>query len=336
MNRRRLVFLLMLAAAVAVTPVAAACGGDGDGASKLRRVTVMLDWTPNTNHTGIYVAKAEGWYEDEGLDVQLVEPAEAGVNQVVGAGQAEFGISFQEQVIPAREQGVPVVSIAAIIQHNTSSLASLAEKNIKRPRDLSGKTYGGFGGALERELITRLVACDGGDPSTVKFVEVGNVDYLVGMDRGDYDVVWIFDGWEGIRFTEVEKRQMNFIRFIDYTDCIPDWYTPLIITSERMIAEEPEVVRAFMRATAKGYRYAIDRPQEAAEILLKQVPELDPQLVKLSAEFLAKKYVEPGRPWGLQDEQIWVQFERFLRQAKLTTQPVDVSKAYTNEFLPTD
>jgi len=329
-------FLLALSVAL-LAGVFAACGGDGgkDGGG-LRRVTLMLDWTPNTNHTGIYVAKVTGWYADEGLDVQIVEPAEAGVNQVVGAGQADFGISFQEQVIPAREQGVPVVSIAAIIQHNTSSLASLAERQIKRPRDLEGKTYGGFGGALEREIISRLVACDGGDPSKVKFVEVGNVDYLVGMDRGDYDVVWIFDGWEGIRFTEIEKRQMNFIRFIDYTECIPDWYTPIIITNERMIAEHPEVVRAFMRATAKGYRFAIEHPDEAADILLKAVPELDPQLVRLSARYLAGKYTDPGHPWGLQDEAVWANFERFVREAKLTTQPVDVSKAYTNDFLPRD
>lgn len=330
MKRRIALLALTLLAAAFM----AACGGGGEEGKELRRVTLMLDWTPNTNHTGIYVAKEKGWYAEEGLDVQIVEPAEAGVTQVVGAGQADFGISFQEMVIPAREQGVPVVSIAAIIQHNTSSLASLAERNIVRPRDLEGKTYGGFGGALEREIISRLVACDGGDPSKVKFVEVGNVDYLVGMDRGDYDVVWIFDGWEGIRFTEIEKRMMNFIRFIDHTDCIPDWYTPLIITNERMIADQPDVVRAFMRATARGYQFAIDHPAEAADILLKAVPELDPQLVKLSAEFLAKKYTEPGRPWGLQDEKVWVDFERFLRQAKLTSEAVDVSKAYTNEFLP--
>lgn len=330
--RVRTAALLFVTALLAIVG-ATACGNDG-GERALRRVTVMLDWTPNTNHSGIYIAKAKGWYEEEGLDVQIVEPAEAGVNQVVGAGQAEFGISFQEQVIPARAQGVPVVSIAAIIQHNTSSLASLAERNIRRPRDLEGKTYGGFGGALEREIIERLVACDGADPAKVKFVEVGNVDYLVGMDRGDYDVVWVFDGWEGIRFTEIEKRQMNFIRFIDYTDCIPDWYTPVIITSEKMINEQPEVVRAFMRATARGYQYAIDYPSEAAAVLLQAAPELDRQLVTLSAEYLGKKYVEPGRPWGLQDESIWVEFERFLRQAGLTDTPVDVSKAYTNDFLP--
>src|SRR5690606_15410209 len=125
------------------------------------------------------------------------------------------GISVQEQVIPAREQGVPIVSIAAIIQHNTSSLMSLAEDGIEEPGDLAGKTYGGFGGALETELISRLTECGGGDPSSVNFVEVGQAEFLDGMSRDQYDFVWVFDAWDGIRATEIVGADVNFIRFID-------------------------------------------------------------------------------------------------------------------------
>jgi ABC-type nitrate/sulfonate/bicarbonate transport system substrate-binding protein len=254
---------------------------------------------------------------------------------VVAQGTAEFGISVQEQVIPAREQDVPIVSIAAIVQHNTSSLMALARSGIERPADLAGHSYGGFGGALERELIETLVACDGGDPSQVQFVEVGDVDYLIGMDRGQYDFVWIFDGWDGIRATELEGEDVTFIRFIDYLHCIPDWYTPLIITSESMIANSPDVVSAFLAATTRGYAFAMENPAEAAQVLIDAVPELDPELVRLSAEFLAGQYVaDPGRQWGLQDLDIWERFEAFLREAGLTEQAIDVEEAYTNEFLP--
>jgi ABC-type nitrate/sulfonate/bicarbonate transport system substrate-binding protein len=329
---------MILAALVAAFAFAAVgCGDDDDdggNGGEPKHVTFMLDWAPNTNHSGVYLAKAKGWYEEVGLDVSIVEPGAGGVEQIVAAGGAQFGVSIQESVIPARANGVPIVSIAAIVQHNTSSLMSAADDGIQGPGDLAGKTYGGFGGALETALIKQLTECGGGDPESVKFVDVGQAEYLDGLARNQYDFVWIFDAWDGIRATEIEDAPVNFLRFIDYTDCIPDWYTPLIITSESMIKDDPETVRAFMEATSRGYEYAMEHPDEAAQALLDAAPELDEQLVTLSAEYLATRYVDDGRQWGLQDEEIWTRFEQFLRDAGLTDTEVDVSTAYTNEFLP--
>ncbi len=326
-------YLLALAALFALPFAIAACGNDDD--DDLRSVSLMLDWTPNTNHLGIYVAQAEGYYAEEGLEVSITEPGAGGTPQVVAQGAVQFGISHQEMVIPGRAQDVPIVSIAALVQHNTSSLMALAESGIERPADLEGHSYGGFGGPLERQLIETLVECDGGDPAGVQFTEVGDVDYLVGMDRGHYDFVWIFDGWDGIRATELEGAEVNFIRFRDYLDCIPDWYTPLIITNESLIEDDPDLVRSFLAATTRGYEFAMENPERAAEILHDAVPELDETLIRLSAEFLADWFVaEEGRPWGQQDLDIWERFEAFLRDAGLTQREIDVEQAYTNEFLP--
>jgi ABC-type nitrate/sulfonate/bicarbonate transport system substrate-binding protein len=326
----------ILALAIILTLGAAACGDDDSGGKQgsLTKVTIMLDWTPNTHHTGMYVAREKGWYKDAGLDVQIVEPASGGVEQVVGAGKAEFGVAVQESVIPARAEGVPIVSIGAIKQHNDSSLIALASEKIARPKDLSGKTYGGFGGALETALVKQLVTCDGGDAEKVKFVEVGNIDYLAGMEANQFDFVWVFEGWDTIRYQQVENKQTSSLKFVDYLKCIPDWYTPLIITNESMIKKHPDTVRKFMEATTKGYEFAIANPDEAANILLKAAPELDSKLVKLSQQYHTTKYMDKGRQWGLQDKEIWVNFEKFLRDAKLTNKEVDVSKAYTNDFLP--
>ena len=327
-----------IAAAMIVTTLSAAamsCGDDdGDGGDKLTPVTFMLDWVPNTNHNGVYIAKAKGWYEEAGLDVNIVEPGEGGVEQVVGNQTAQFGISAQEYLIPARAAGVPVVSIAAVIQHNTSSLMSLAEDGIEGPGDLAGHTYGGFGGPLERALIDALTECGGGDASQVQYVEVGQAEFLEGMARNQYDFVWIFDGWDGVRATELVGADVNFVRFIDNVDCIPDWYTPLIITSEGLIKDDPETVRAFLAATTRGYEYAMENPDEAATILLDAAPELDAELVRLSAEYLSTRYVEPGRQWGLQDEAIWTRFEQFLFDAGLIDEQIDVDAAYSNAYLP--
>lgn len=326
-------------AAVCLAAFATACG-DGDtgvpapSGGPLTKVTFMLDYTPNTNHSGIYLAKEKGWYRDAGIEIDIIQPAATGIEQAVAAGRAQFAVSFQENVIPARAQGVPVVSVAAVIQHNTSSLLSLAADNIKRPRDLEGKTYGGYGGPLETALVKKLVSCDGGNPEKVKFVELGEVDYLVGMEQGRFDFAWIFDGWDGVRITEITKQDVNVLRFIDYAACIPDWYTPIIITSEKVLKEDGDLARRFMAATARGYEYAIDHPSEAADALLKNAPETDATLARASAAYLASRYADKGSKWGRQDERTWVRFENFLREAKLTDKPVDVSQAFTNDLLP--
>ncbi len=323
---------------LAVAPalaLALAAGARPATAENLTPVTLMLNWTPNNHHAGIYIARANGWYAEAGIDLQIVEPAAAGADQVVGAGKADFGISQAESVIPARANGVPVVSIATILPYNDSSLMALASEGITRPRDLQGKTYGGYGGPLERELIDRLVACDGGDPDTVTFVEVGNIDYLAGLERDRFDFVWVFEGWDALRALEIEGKAISTIKFVDHLDCIPDWYTPVFITNEATIRERPDLVERFMAATTRGYRRAAESPDEAATALLEAVPELDERLVRASARYHAPLYIAADKPWGFQAAETWQRFETFLREAGLTDTHVDAA-AFTNRFLAED
>jgi ABC-type nitrate/sulfonate/bicarbonate transport system substrate-binding protein len=329
----------VVAVLVAFAVLAAACGGSGAGRSargpgpEPEKVTVVLDWTPNTNHSGLYLARARGWYRAAGLDVRIVEPGDTPPLQLLGAGKADVALSVQEDVIPARAQGLPVVSIAAVLQHNTSSLVSLRKDGIRGPGDLPGHTYGGYGGQLEKALVRRLAACGGGDPAKVRFVDVGNTDYRVGLERNQYDVVWIFDGWDGIRLADLDKLAIDRIPFVAHTDCIPDWYTPLIATSEKMIARRPSTLRRFMAATARGYRAAMADPGAAARALLRAAPELDPALVQRSARFLAGRYAAQPSQWGRQDRQVWTRFAAFLRRAGLVDHDIDVDRAFTNRFL---
>jgi ABC-type nitrate/sulfonate/bicarbonate transport system substrate-binding protein len=211
-----------------------------------------------------------GWYRDAGIDLKIVEPTDAGAEQAVGQGKAAFGISMAEGVLPARAQKIPVVSIGAILPVNDSSLMSLASEGITEPKDLQGKVYGGYNGPLETELINRLAKCGGIDPSSVKHVEVGNVDYLAGLEANRFDVVWIFSGWDALRL----RRGAQGDR--------PD---PLL-GSLRL---HPELVHAVVHhqreddqgATRageevhgrhRGYQLAIDDPQRAADLMLKAVP----------------------------------------------------------------
>jgi ABC-type nitrate/sulfonate/bicarbonate transport system substrate-binding protein len=313
----------------------AACGGDDDttGEPQETPFTVMLNWSPNAHHVGLYVALQRGWYEDAGLDVTVVEPGADGVAAALAAGRADVGITIAESLLPARAADVPVVSIAAILPHNDSSLIALAERGISRPRDLEGTRYGGFGGALETELISRLVECDGGDPSTVRFVEVGNVDYLTGMDQGAFDVAWVFSGWDALRASVLEGRELAELRFADHLDCIPDWYTPLYAASEAAIAEQPEQLGAFLAATRRGYEAAASDPAAATADFMEAVPEADERLVAAAVDYYATRFSDPGVPWGTQDPAIWEDFAAFLLDAGLLEDAVDVDAAYTNDLL---
>jgi len=327
------------AAALALAAVAAlgsvACSVKKDEAKDgLTPVTLMLNWTPNNHHAGIYAALQNGWYREEGIDLKIVEPAAAGADQVVASGGADFGISQAESLLPARLAGANVVSVATLLPHNDSSFFALTSSGIKRPKDFEGKTYGGYGGALERELLNTLVKCDGGDPAKVKSVEVGNIDYLPGMEQKRFDFVWVFEGWDVLRAREVERKDVTSVKFVDYEKCIPDWYTPVIIASEQTIKQRPDLVRKFLKATARGYDLAAANPDQAAALLLKSAPELDKNLVTASAKYHAPKYATTGKPWGVQDAKVWTDFTAFLRKSGLLEKDVDASKAFTNDFLP--
>jgi ABC-type nitrate/sulfonate/bicarbonate transport system substrate-binding protein len=326
---------LALVALVALVAGATACGSSSSGDSgDVEKVTLLLDWTPNTNHSGIYIAEQKGWYDDAGLDVEIKAPGETSNTQLLGAGKADLAISVQEELTPARAQGIPVVSVAAIIQHNTSSLLSLEKAGIGGPADLAGKTYGGYGGQLEEALIEQLISCAGGDPDDFESVNVGEDDFRIGLTRGRYDYVWIFDAWDGIRLHDIDRLPTRSIHFVDHTDCIPDWYTPLIEASEKMIDRRPEVLRAFLAATARGYREAMKDPSAAVDALMEASPELDRDLVTRSAEYLSTRYAEDPAAWGHQDRTVWARFTTFLRRAGLIEGSFDVSAAYTDDFLP--
>lgn len=323
--------IVLAAIALLTSPLLIGCGNDDDPAR--RSVTVVLDWTPNTNHAGVYLARARGAYARAGLDVDIIEPDQAGALAQVAAGNAQFAFSYAEQLLPARAAGAPVVSVATVLTTNTSSLVAPADRNIRRPRDLVGRTYGTFGSPIEEPLVRALVRCDGGDPDGVRFVEVGNADYAVGFRRNAYDVVWVFDGWDVIRLRDIDGGDYTTIAFRDYLDCIPDWYTPLLAATEATLRDDPTLVRDFLAATAEGYRTAAADPAAAADALITAVPETNAPLVRASSRFLARYFQGPQRPWGFQDPAVWRRFTRFVTDNDIIAD-VAADEAYTNDYLP--
>ncbi|MDQ0218766.1 ABC transporter substrate-binding protein [Peribacillus cavernae] len=325
-------FIVVLAAIFAL----AGCSGEepkqsDEGKEPLKKVSVVLDWTPNTNHTGLYVAKEKGYFAEQGLDVEIVKPGEAGADQLVASQKADFGVSYQEGITQARVQGVPLVSLAAVIQHNTSGFASPASKNIKTPKDFEGKVYGGWGSPVEKAVLLSLMKVDKADINKTEIVNTGDTDFFTSVKR-DIDFAWIYYAWTGVE-AELRGEKLNMVYLTDYSKKL-DYYTPVLATSEKMIEKDPETVKAFTHGASKGYQFAIEHPDDAADILIKAEPDLDKELVKKSQQWLAPKYQDDAKRWGEQKLEVWENYASWMDENELLEGKFEAEKAFTNKFIP--
>lgn len=308
-----------------------ACSTSKMEESQLEKIQFVLDWTPNTNHTGLYVAQEKGFFEAEGLDVEIILPGEASATQLVAAGKASFGISAQEAITEARTQAIPIVSIATILQHNTSGFASLKKEGLLSPKDYEGKIYGGWGAPLEKAVMSALMEKENADIDKVNMINIGSADFFTSLER-DIDFSWIYYAWTGIE-AELRGIELNMHYLNEYANKL-DFYTPVIATNEKMMQTHPEVVRAFLNAVTKGYIFAIEEPGEAANILLKAVPDLDQELVQASQQWISSRYQDDAPRWGEQKLTIWQNYADWLNENQLLEGEFIAEEAFTNDFLP--
>ena len=329
--------ILCIIALIILTALLGSCDlqeiPDEPGLDELIEITLMLDWVPNTNHSGIFVAQAKDFFTEAGLRVEIIQPGEVYAEQAVIGGVADFGISFQEQVTLARADDIALVSIAAVIQHNTSGFASRAELTVSSPAGWEGLRYGSFSSPFEEPTLRVLMECDSADFSTLEVVNTGFADPLALLDEAQTDLAWIFFAWQGVQ-ANLKGIDLNVVMMEDWYDCVPDYYTPVIVTSEMTIKERPEIVRSFLSAITKGYEFVIDNPEQAAEILLDAVPELDDELVRESQAWLSPRYQADASKWGEQQLSIWRDYSDWMAEHKIINEPIDADAAFTNAYLP--
>ncbi len=304
-----------------------------DSAPELQKVTLVLDWTPNTNHTGFYVADALGYYDEAGIDLEIIQPPEDGAEALVASGKAQFGIGFQDTIAAsyASDTPMPVTSIAAIINHNTSGIISRKDKGIDSFAKLEGHTYATWDSPVEQNVIKAAMAADGGDFSKVELVSTTVTDVMTALSTDLIDSVWVYEGWD-VAKAKVEGFEYNYLDFAK-SDPVLDYYSPTIITGDALIESDPELIRSFLAATKKGYEYCVANPEEAGNILCEAVPELDPALIQESMKFLATAYIGDGASWGYIDDARWSGFYNWLYDNGLIEKELG-SFGYTNEFLP--
>lgn len=304
----------------------------GLAGSAATRVRIALDWAPNTNHTGIFVADALGYFAAEGLQVEILEPSPVVSLQLVASGRAEFGISSQEYIMMARAEGTPVMSVAALYPHNTSGFAALRSANILSPTDFVGRRYGGWGSDLEAIMIETVMRDVGADPATVEVIAMGTLDFVTAAQAGLADFFWVYYGWEGLH-AALMGLEISYLPLSDL-DPVLDYYTPVVASSQDYLDRAPDAARRFLGALARGYVFAAVSPDIAASILLSRAPELDSELVAASQRWLAERSVKDVALWGRQDDAVWERFAAWAVDHALVRRAVDVASAYTNAFLP--
>lgn len=305
----------------------------GSAGEELTPVTVVLDYTPNTNHTGLYVAMDQGFYADRGLAVTVVQPPEDGADAMVASGQAQFGVSYQDWMANylGSDDPLPVTAVAALVQHNTSGIISRAGDGITHPAGLQGKRYGTLDVATEKAIVRALVEGDGGSWDAVELVPANSTDEVTGLATDQFDAVWCFEGWAG-QNAAVQGFDADYFSIAEI-DPVFDYYTPVLIVNDAFAAAEPDVVRAFLAATAEGYAFAAESPDEAAAMLMEAAPEVDPDLALASQRFLADQYVADAAQWGVFDAARWNAFYAWMNEQGLTERPIPLDAGFTNEYL---
>jgi len=323
------IFFALLALSLIFTTASCAGSGAQQGPEK---ISFVLEWEPNTNHTGVYVAIAKGYYKDAGLDVEILTPPETGAAGFVASGKAQFGVDVQEilGIELTLDDPMPITAVAAIISHNNSGIISLKEEGIDNFSKLEGKTYASWEAPAELAILKQTMTDAGGDFNKLKTVPAPATDAISMLRSGLADAVWVYENWD-VKEADLAGVKYNFIKFADASPVL-DYYTPLIIANNDFLAKHPDTARKFIQATAKGYEFAIANPDEAAQILLDAVPELSPDLVRASQEYLAGAYASENTPWGVFDESRWSAFYGWMFDQGIIPKPLG-DQGFTNEFI---
>ena len=300
------------------------------------KIVFCLDWTPNTNHTGIYAAEALGYYAEEGLEVQIVQPPENGAVLMCASGQAQFAVDAQDTMAASLDMNEPlgITAVAAILQHNTSGILSRAEDGITSAKGLENRIYATWDSPIELAMLRYCMEREGADFDKVKLIPNNITDEPAALGAHQTDAVWVFYGWSGIN-AELSDVECGYWDFASLSDDL-DYYTPVILANNDFLRERPETAKAFLKATAKGYRYAAEHPEEAAEMLIAGDTtgslEDSRELVYASQKWLAERYIADAEEWGYITPERWNRFYTWLYANGLSTHDLS-GTGFSNEYL---
>ncbi|MGN0525465.1 ABC transporter substrate-binding protein [Eubacterium sp.] len=332
-----LALVLALVLTFSLVSCAKSSNDENKPADEAKEIIVSLDWTPNTNHTGLYVALANGYYADAGLNVKIVQPPEGDAIAACSSGQVQFAVGYQDLLLPAFTSETPmeVTAVAALLQHNTSCIVSKKGAGMDTPKGLEGKQYLTWQSPIELAMMKSVVEADGGDFSKVEQIPDVPTDEAQDVNANPNHAIWIYYGWGGIN-AEVNNIEVDTFFFKDLNPVF-DYYSPVLVANNQLIKDDPETVKAFLAATQKGYEYAVSNPDEAAQILIDSddTGALDgcEELVKASQKWMADQYVADAPKWGYIDPARWNAFYNWVADEKIIDEKLPENTGFTNDYL---
>ena len=322
------VVLLMLTLAISL--MACTSSKSANEAGELRQIKLPMGYIPNIQYAPFYVTIEKGYFAEEGIEIEFDYSFETDGVALTGAGEIPFAVASGEQVLLARSQGLPVVYAFAWYQQFPISVISAPELNINEPADLRGKKIGlpGLFGANFIGLEALLFSA-GVDPSEVQMDAIG-FNQVEAYASGNSDIVVGYTANEPIVLAS-QGFDLTELRVADYVSLTANG----IVTNEETIANDPELVRGMARALARGIEDTIANPDEAYEISLKFVENLKDQdkdvqmqVLTTSIEFWKAERI------GYSNPQAWENMNDLLVKMQLIPEPIELSKAFTNEFIP--
>ena len=301
--------------------------------NKLKELDVVLDWYPNALHAFMYVAIEKGYYEEEGLKVNIQFPSNSNdAISLVAAGQADIGLYYQQDVIQARtKQNVPVKSIGAVVQGPLNIVLSLKEKNITTAEDLVGKTIGYAGTELSEALIRSIMNDVGADYSDVTMIDVG-FDLMSSMTTGNVDATIGCLVNHEVPQMEEEGFSVNWFDLDEYG--VPTYYEGVFLANDDAIQNDSETLKAFLRASAKGFADMKANPEEALQILLANQNEenfpLSETVERKSMEVLLPMMETADAAFLSQSDECWQENIDWMLDQGLISETVDLDEVRIN------
>lgn len=324
--------LLSLLAAASLT----ACGsGANDTAQPAQQpapsagepteLTIALDWYPNAVHSFLYAAEEQGYFKEENLKVNLQMPSDANDPlKLVAAGKIDMAISYQPQMVQARSEDIPVVSIAALVRHPLNVIMARKDSNIQSPKDLAGKNIGYPSIPLDESIVRNVVKADGGDDSGLKFTDIG-FDIVPALTGKKVDAV--VGGYINHEQLILEKNGVPVTAFKPSDFGVPDYYELVIATSNDTAEKKQQALQAFLRAAAKGQEYVAKNKEQALKLLLsKQSKEfpLEEDVETKSLDILLPLMDAGSEAFGSQSTESWQKLIDWMKQEKLINKDVKV------------